>query len=43
MAFQSIWYFTDLPEKIIDIIEEDVAQNFDHKMTDAGNAVNVAQ
>ena len=31
MAFQSIWYFTDLPEKIIDIIEEDVAQNFDHK------------
>ena len=39
MAFQSIWYFTDLPEKIIDIIEEDVAQNFDHKMTDAGNAV----
>ena len=43
MAFQSIWYFTDLPEKIIDIIEEDVAQNFDHKMADSrlsGDALN---
>ena len=43
MAFQSIWYFTDLPEKIVDIIEEDVAQNFDHKMADSrlsGNALN---
>ena len=42
MAFQSIWYFTDLPEKIVDIIEEDVAQNFDHKMADSrlsGNAL----
>ena len=43
MAFQSIWYFTDLPEKIVDIIEEDVAQNFDHKMADSrlsGDALN---
>ena len=23
MAFQSIWYYTNLPDKIVDIIEED--------------------
>ena len=43
MAYQSIWFFTDLPEKIVDIIEEDIAENFDHKMADSrlsGDALN---
>ena len=35
MAFQSIWFYTDLPEKVVDIIEEDVAQNFDSQMSDS--------
>ena len=30
MAFQSIWYYTNLPEKIVDIIEEDLELHFDH-------------
>lgn len=29
MAFQSIWYFTDLPTKIIDTIEDDLKSKFD--------------
>ena len=35
MAFQSIWYYTDLNPKIIDIIEEDLSQNFDDKLQDS--------
>ncbi len=35
MALQSVWYYTNLPEKIVDIIEEDVADNFDHLMQDS--------
>ena len=35
MAFQSVWYFTDLPEKVIDIIEEDLKVKFDHQMKDS--------
>ena len=35
MAFQSIWYFTDIPEKIVDIIEEDLSENFDSQMADS--------
>lgn len=31
MAYQSIWYFTEIPEKIINIIEEDL-QRFDSEM-----------
>jgi PKHD-type hydroxylase len=34
MAFQSIWYFTELPQKIIDIIEYDVKQ-FDKNFKDS--------
>ena len=30
MAFQSIWYYTDLPAKVVDIIEEDLTENFDY-------------
>ena len=43
MAFQSIWHFTDLPEDIIDILERDVQENFDHEMADSmlyGDALN---
>ena len=35
MAFQSIWYFTNLPDKIVDIIEEDLAENFDQQLEDS--------
>lgn len=43
MAFQSIWYYTNLPEKVVDIIEEDLAENFDPQMGDSklmGDALN---
>tara|TARA_B100000131_G_scaffold308829_1_gene338609 strand:+ start:5514 stop:6146 length:633 start_codon:yes stop_codon:yes gene_type:complete len=43
MAFQNVWYYTDLPDKIIDIIEEDLTKNFDPKMRESrlhGDAVN---
>ena len=32
MAFQSVWYFTDLPKKVVDIIVEDLSENFDESM-----------
>lgn len=35
MAFQSIWYYTNLPNKVIDIIEEDLAENFDPQLQDS--------
>ena len=35
MAFQSIWYFTDIPENIIDTIEKDLAVTFDLQMNDS--------
>ena len=43
MAYQSIWYFTDLPSKIIDTIEEDLTVTFDPQMADSklhGDALN---
>lgn len=35
MAFQSIWFQTGLNPKIIDIIEEDLAENFDNQLQDS--------
>ena len=35
MAFQSIWYFSDIPEKIIETIEEDLTSNFHELMGDS--------
>ena len=35
MAFQSIWYYTNIPDKIIDIIEEDLKDNFDSELQDS--------
>ena len=39
MAFQSVWYYTDLPEDIVDIIiERDVSETFDEQMGDSKTA-----
>ena len=35
MAYQSIWYYTNIPNKIIDIIEEDLKDNFDNQLHDS--------
>ena len=35
MAFQSVWYFTELPKEIVDIIEKDLSVNFDSQMGDS--------
>ena len=46
MAFQSVWYYTDLPEDIVDIIERDLTENFDPQMADSrlhGDALNKEQ
>ena len=43
MAYQSIWYYTNLPEKVVDIIEEDLTEHFDPGMADSrlhGDALN---
>ena len=43
MAYQSIWYFSDLPEDVVDLLDKDLYTNFDHKMQDSklhGDALN---
>ena len=43
MAYQSIWYFTNIPEEIVDIIERDLSEQFDPNMADSrlhGDALN---
>jgi PKHD-type hydroxylase len=43
MAYQSTWYYTDLPEKVVDLIAEDLTENFDPEMADSrlqGDALN---
>jgi len=35
MASQSIWYFTDLPEEVINILDKDLVENFDSQMGDS--------
>lgn len=35
MAFQSIWYFSDIPEDIVSIIERDLSNTFDKEMGDS--------
>lgn len=35
MAFQSVWYFTDLPEEVVKIIESDISKTFDERMSDS--------
>ena len=43
MALQSVWYYTNLPEDIVNIIEKDLTENFDSQMADSklhGDALN---
>ena len=43
MAYQSIWYFTNLPEDVVEILDNDLYNNFDHQMQDSklhGDALN---
>ena len=35
MAFQSIWYFTDLPKEVIELIQTDLSKTFDERMVDS--------
>lgn len=35
MAYQSIWFYSNIPNKIIDIIEEDLKDNFDSQLQDS--------
>ena len=35
MAYQSLWYFTNLPDKIIDTIEEDLRIGYDKELDDS--------
>ena len=32
MAYQSIWYFTNLPKDIVEILEKDLEKNFDDQL-----------
>ena len=43
MAFQSIWYYSDLPEDIVEILDRDLTETFDPQMADSklhGDALN---
>ena len=43
MALQSVWYYSNLPEDIVNIIERDLTENFDPSMGDSklfGDALN---
>ena len=43
MAYQSVWYFTNLPEDVVNLIEKDLTENFDSQMSDSklhGDALN---
>ena len=35
MAAQSVWYYTDIPEDIVEIIERDISQKFDWQMRES--------
>lgn len=35
MAYQSIWYYTDLPEDVVNIVERDLTAKFDSSMADS--------
>lgn len=43
MALQTIWYYTDIPEKVVNLIEEDLSENFEPQMEESkvhGDALN---
>lgn len=35
MAFQSVWYYTNIPEGVVDLIEKDLTETFDPQMGDS--------
>ena len=35
MAFQTIWYFTDIPEDVVTLIEKDLIEKYDDDMADS--------
>ena len=35
MAYQSVWHFTNLPEKVVEILEKDLCNEFDPYMEDS--------
>ena len=44
MAFQTMWYFTDLPGDVIDCIEKDLTNQFDQQLEESklsGDVVDV--
>lgn len=44
MAFQSVWYYTDLPIDVVEILERDLTRDFDSQMGDSrlhGDALNL--
>ena len=46
MAYQSIWYYTDIPEKVVNLIEEDLSEKFEDQMqnsTLAGDTSNLTK
>ena len=43
MAYQSVWYFSDIPKDVVKIIEKDLTENFEDQMQDSrlhGDALN---
>tara|TARA_R110001606_G_scaffold47644_4_gene121396 strand:- start:1377 stop:2003 length:627 start_codon:yes stop_codon:yes gene_type:complete len=43
MAFQSVWYYTELPQDVIEIIDKELTEQFDPQMADSklhGDALN---
>jgi len=43
MAYQTLWYFSDLPDDVVNIIEKDLKTSFDPQMQDSrlhGDALN---
>ena len=43
MAFQTVWYFSGLPEDVVELIEKDLSDKFDSQMGDSrlmGDALN---
>ena len=35
MAHQTIWYYSSMPEEIVDIIEKDLSVNYDSSMSES--------
>ena len=35
MAYQSMWYFTDLPKDVVEILERDLIEKYDDEMEES--------